>query len=92
MYDLVNKSTRQLLQIKPGDTLALSYDTQTLAGASGITAADAKATWVNGVTRTLGEVITIQKADSATGEYLYGFVVVDLQGNNYMTEHIAVTI
>jgi hypothetical protein len=86
-------AARQLIPVKEGDTLALSYYTKeaTAAGTNAQGARVDTAAWRSGETRTVGKDFALSAGNLPAGEYLYRFAVVDLQGKTYETDFITVT-
>ena len=87
VYPKTHLAARELWQVKEGDKLALSYYTQTLDEVGGSDGEGAKDTprLRGGDELTTGQALNIKTENLPAGNYLYGFVVVDLQGNLYET-------
>lgn len=90
LFDVAGVAARQLVPILPGDTLALSYYTEEFTSTGEEYAEGAGPYWYQGESFTVGEELEVDLIDVPAGEYLYGFVITDLQGNRYETDYIVV--
>ncbi len=93
-------SARQILPVKEGDELAMCYASELPenyteyinAAAEEFTEYSASGTsWVTGNTSPTSKTVSVSTMDLRAGNYLFGFMVEDLQGNSYATEPLPFT-
>lgn len=87
VYEDSRSSSRQILPLKEGDMLALSYSTAMLGGEHAGHNHN-MATWVSGDEQSVGAEVAVERSAPPAGTYLAGFCFCDLQGNSHDTQFI----
>ncbi|HBT95608.1 MAG TPA: hypothetical protein DEB24_05770 [Coriobacteriia bacterium] len=90
-------AARQMLPIEEGSDLAMCYDALTPENYAEFETATIEdvgdysssgTSWTVGEYSTTGKTVTMATTDLPKGNYLFGFMVKDLQGNTYATKPI----
>lgn len=81
---------KKMLEIKDGDVLMLEYYAEEFAEIGDESTDEAYYEWYDGEEFTVDGELYFAVAEVPAGEYLYGFTLVDFQGNEYYTDFIVV--
>lgn len=81
-------AARQLIPVKEGDSLALSYYTRTITetGSEDGAAAEEEPFWQDGEAHVVGSELVINTAAAPSGKLLMSFMIYDYYGNLYETD------
>ncbi len=92
VYDeITGMAPKSMIDFQTGDRITMLYYTSKFVDVNDDTeATEEDFYWYEGNTFTLGEELTLETWEVEDGTYLYGFTVVDLQGNEYYTDFIEV--
>lgn len=81
---------KKMLSIQDGDVLTLEYYVEEFAELDDDSDEDGYYDWFDGEEFTVDGELLFEIAEVPPGEYLYGFTLVDYQGNEYYTDFIVV--
>lgn len=93
IYDShTNMPSKQTIPIQNGDGVAFSYYMARFTDVDDDSQSDAdNALWFDGDTFTVSGELTVETFEVTEGTYLYGFEIIDYQGNTYYTDFIEMT-
>ncbi len=81
---------KRMIPIKDGDEIMLVYYAETFVDVDDTSESDTGAYLYEGTPFTVKGDLLVEDWEVLEGEYLYGFLIVDLQGNEYYTDFVVV--
>jgi hypothetical protein len=93
VYDkITGMAPKSMIDFKVGDSITMLYYTSKFVDVNDDTeATEEDFYWYEGNTFSVGEELTLETWEVEHGTYLYGFTIVDLQGNECYTDFIEVS-